>query len=88
MVLEDGYGEMPEKCLACGSRNTGSSVPHDNARKEWQGDGRVKIKKTHYCYDCGSYFTDDSSSNYRTYLKRGEYPRREHMPGYHQQGEY
>ena len=70
---------MPEKCLACGSRNTGISVAHEEARKissdidVTNRDKRVKvrqppkwkkkIKKAHYCYDCGSYFTDDSHSS-------------------------
>ena len=57
------YGglEMP-KCLVCGSGNTGSSVAHDEVRKispKW----KKKIKKTHYCYNCGAYFTDDSYSS-------------------------
>jgi uncharacterized protein with PIN domain len=62
MVQGDGCVEMPEKCLACGSRNTGISVAHEEARKispKW----KKKIKKAHYCHDCGSYFTDDSHSS-------------------------
>ena len=51
-----------KSCLVCGSRNTGSSVPHDEVRKispKWKN----RVKKTHYCYNCGAYFTDDSHSS-------------------------